>query len=66
MKHKYFHFFPSRFKVDSKEINKIATDGETEISLLKTCCKSKTITKLNMTGSVISEKICTKNCKSTL
>lgn len=66
MKRKYFHFFLSRFKVDSKEINKIATDGETEISLLKTCCKSKTITKLNMTGSVISEKICTKNCKSTL
>lgn len=66
MKPKYFHFFLSRFKVDSKEINKIATDGETEISLLKTCCKSKTITKLNMTGSVISEKICTKNCKSTL
>lgn len=49
-------------EVDSKEINKIATDGETDISLLKTCCKSKTITKLNMTGSVISEKICTKNC----
>lgn len=59
-------FFCLFFKVDSKEINKIATDGETDISLLKTCCKSKTITKLNMTGSVISEKICTKNCKSTL
>lgn len=63
---KVISFFCLFFKVDSKEINKIATDGETDISLLKTCCKSKTITKLNMTGSVISEKICTKNCKSTL
>lgn len=56
----FFCFF---FKVDLKEINKIVIDGEMDISLLKICCKLKIIIKLNMIGSVISEKICIKNCK---
>ncbi|XP_061164550.1 sodium-dependent phosphate transport protein 2B-like [Saccostrea echinata] len=49
-------------EVDSKQINKIVTDGKEVDSLLKTCCKSKTVMAKNATGFEFEEKICTKNC----